>query len=405
MASPRIILYSHDAHGLGHTSRALKIATFLSQAIEKVSILLLTDLSIVGKYKLPANVDYVHLPGVVSDGDTRDRPRNLNIRFKKALRIRCKIAQSAANTFKPQLILVDRDPLRIPKESTRTLSFIRDVLPRTKIVWGLMDTLGEAKEICREWEKRRIYRMLHHLTDELWVYGDRDLFDVAANYKFPDNLRKRLFYTGYFDARHLLDSSKPKDYEQFIKNKPVVVLAVGSGADGAMLVDTFLSYLEQCGDDCPYQSLIVTGPMMSSTHKKSFMKRAAKLPDVTLHRFTKHLLQYLKLADVVVGTGGHNTLSEIFSFEKRAIIVPPGSMPLEHLTRAEIFAKRHMIQLVRPGELSAESLGQAIHSAIEPREAAISNKAKTPSMDGFAKIAERIQNFTGPQNNIMRIAS
>ena len=92
MSSLRILMYCNDSRGLGQTARTLNIATSLSRALDNCSILVLTDLSTVGRFRLAERVDYVHLPVI------ENRPHqagSLNIEHENKLRIRRKIAQSA----------------------------------------------------------------------------------------------------------------------------------------------------------------------------------------------------------------------------------------------------------------------------------------------------------------------
>ncbi len=76
-------MYTHDTMGLSHTWRMLYIASCLAGRMQDVSILLLTDLSIVGRLKFPINVDYVHLPGIVLGDNQQYCARNLNVELKK----------------------------------------------------------------------------------------------------------------------------------------------------------------------------------------------------------------------------------------------------------------------------------------------------------------------------------
>ena len=46
-------MYSHDSTGLGHTFRTLMIASHLAESLTNCSILVLTDLSIIGRFKFP----------------------------------------------------------------------------------------------------------------------------------------------------------------------------------------------------------------------------------------------------------------------------------------------------------------------------------------------------------------
>lgn len=104
-------MYSHDNFGLSYNSRNLKIASYLSNYLPHCSTLFLTDLSIIGRFKLPKNLDYVHLPGIVKQPNLPHQSRSLNIELTETLKIRRKMVQSIAKTFKPDAVLIAQDPL------------------------------------------------------------------------------------------------------------------------------------------------------------------------------------------------------------------------------------------------------------------------------------------------------
>ena len=406
VSSIRILIYSHDGLGLGHTSRALAIASHISQHIENCSILLLTDLSIVGKLRLPPNVDYVHLPGVVREADLGYRSRNLNIKAKKTLRIRCKITQSAAKTFNPQLMIIDRDPTSISMEMRRNLSFMNEVLPRTKIVWSLPDILGDPGMVVQSWHREYVYKILHHFCDEIWIYGVSEIFNQAKSYQFPATLLERTFHLGYLRARKLETTEMPKDLQRLGTEKPFVLVTAGSGMEAYPLVDAYLGFLEEMDEELPFSSIIITGPMMPSADKKAFLERAAHLKDVIFHRFNKNILQYLHRARLVVSTGGYNTLCEILTYNKNTIFIPGLVPPNEHLSRAQLFAKLGLIQFIEPDKLSADSLGEMVLSAIETDALAHDqNAGVNVPLDGLDSIISRIRLLTQqPESKTNEIA-
>ncbi|RMD98237.1 MAG: hypothetical protein D6814_07935 [Calditrichaeota bacterium] len=392
-------MYCHDARGLGHTARSLSIASYISQKIDRCTILLLTDLSIVGKFKIPSNVDYVHLPGVIYEKQDEFRPKNLNIRAKKVLRLRCKIAQSAAKTFKPQVMVIDRDPLQMPKEMKRNLGFMREVMPKTQLIWSLPDVLGDPQMITQAWEQGKAYKTLHHYTDEIWIYGAKEIFDATEQYKFPETLRKKTLFTGYFKAPALPAQQKPKDLTDLHLEKPFVVVTAGSGVRGSRLIETYMKLLSSAGDHFPFQSVVITGPMMHSRKKGELRERAASLPNVIFHRYSKHILQYIKYADLVISNGGYNTLCEILSYNKKAILIPDAEPPQEHLLRAQIFHQLGYVDLLPMNQLTVEKLGEKI-SALLPGPAALPFRKMNSEipMNGLDRIVERLNQISEKPN-------
>src|SRR5437867_2946509 len=121
---------SHDSRGLGHTSRTLAIASKLAESIQDCSILVLTDLPIIGRFKFPQNIDYVRLPGIADKSSEFPRADALNIGLESTLKLRAKIVKSVTKTFRPQLVIVERNPCQLPEVMRRALAFIRKSCPR-----------------------------------------------------------------------------------------------------------------------------------------------------------------------------------------------------------------------------------------------------------------------------------
>jgi predicted glycosyltransferase len=400
-------MYCHDRFGLGHTSRTLAIASHLAENLANCSILVLTDLSIIGRFKFPQNVDYVHLPGIVHNADQRYYAGNLNIELENTYKIRRKITQSAARTFQPDLIVVERDPFGLQNEMQRTLSFIREELPQTKVIWGLPDVIGEPEMVVREWNREGVYEALNRFCDEIWVYGAREIFDLVREYQVPAPVAGKIFYSGYLRSPSVSSRRIHKDIARMDRRKPFVLITTGSGAEGFTLIDCYLRFLECAGGAVPFQTLIVTGPMMRSREKMRLMERARKLPEVIFHRFSKHILQYVKYADLVVSNGGFNTLCEILSYRKRAIFVPGMIPPHEHLLRARIFGRLGLVRFLSPIELTPDSIGETVTTSVScnPELAPRIARADIP-LDGLEKITERIKLLCGvPHLKSYRAAS
>lgn len=68
-------------------------------------------------------------------------------------------------------------------------------------------------------------------------------------------------------------------------------------------------------------------------------------------------------ADLVVSVGGYNTLVEILSLEKRALIIPRVHI-MEQFIRATIFERLGLIRMLHPDELSPERMAEALLSAL-----------------------------------------
>ncbi|MDQ7053598.1 MAG: glycosyltransferase [candidate division KSB1 bacterium] len=289
----------------------------------------------------------------------------MNIKAKKTLRIRCKIAQSAAKTFKPQIMIIDRNPLELPREMRRVLAFVREVLPTTRIVWVLPDVLGAPENVVAGWQKEDVYKVFRHYCDEIWVFGAKKFFDVAKAYELPQDLEKRLVYTGWLKSMPQNKEPRPiRDLQNNGTDRPTVLVTAGSGVHAGPLLDTYMRFLEQWRDKISFKSVVITGPMMPSAEKRRLMERAASLPNVVFHRFSKHIREYVRHSHLVLNNGGYNSLCEILSAEKKALLAPAAVQANEHLMRASLMQKIGAVDMLSPEQLSPEMLGEYVFSAL-----------------------------------------
>lgn len=356
----RILIYCSDANGMGNTSRTLSIATRISEQVDDCAILLLTDLPIIGRYKCPQNMDYVHLPGIARGDRHEYEARNLNIALNNTLTLRHKITKSAIKTFKPDIILIQSNPSDLPHEIEHTFGFVKQRFPETRIIWGLPDILGRPAIIKEEWQQKDVYGMLDRICDEVWIHGVQHIFDATREYEFPESLAQKTTFTGYMSAPNISREKNHRDTSDIKQDNPYVLVTAGSGTEGYALVSSYLEFLENQVEPLPFSSVIITGPMMASYEKSILMDRAERLPNVTFHRFSKNILQYLKYAELVVCNGGFNLFCEISSYDKHAIFVPGETMHHEHLYRAQVLEDLGLVELISPNILSAGTLGRKV---------------------------------------------
>jgi predicted glycosyltransferase len=379
--------------GLGHTTRALAIASHLTQGNADCSVLLVTDLPIIGRFHFPPNVDYVRLPGIAQRGDSGRAATSLDV--GSALKIRRKIMQGLIKTFRPQLLVLERDPSSLAVEVQRVLAFLREEIPEAKAVWALPDVVGEPDGVIESWTRASVYSALDELCDEVWVHGDQELFDQARHYRLPGPVAAKVVYTGYLRS--------PRVRTERVRRKvpkqphcPVVLVTGGGGAAGYPLVDSFLDFLEARRGRVPFHSVIVTGPMMQSEEKGRLKARAERLPALTFHRFSRHLLEYLSCADLVVSTGGYNTHCAALSYGKRALVAPGMRPPNERLLRGRVFERLGLTRLLDPDELTSARLGDLVTASVLNGHGPAGNGgARVIPMDGLERMGARIEALVG----------
>jgi len=85
-------------------------------------------------------------------------------------------------------------------------------------------------------------------------------------------------------------------------------------------------------------------------------RRAGQRPGRRVVSFVSEPTRLLRSADHVVAMGGYNTVCEVLSFSKPALIVPRVKPRREQLIRAERLQALGLLEVLRPEELSPAAL-------------------------------------------------
>jgi len=385
-----ILMYSHDTYGLGHLRRTMAIAEHLRQ--RGVNILILTGSPLAGRYETPEGVDFVRIPGMIKKTNEEYLPLSIKINARHALNIRRNIIVATAKAFQPHLFIVDKAPMGLRREVMPTLKWLKRCMPRTRTILGLRDIMDDAASTTREWREKGVYEVLDQYYSEIWVYGDRDLYDPIAEYAIPESISRKMVFTGYI-PRHVPTSqamARTRREERLSSHDRLVVVTTGGGGDGFPLMDAYLSMLE-AGNAPAHRVIFVTGPFMPRPERENVAKRAGRLR-ARFYHFYRRMETLIGLADAVVTMGGYNTTCEILCQGKPSLVVPREVPRLEQRIRAEVLSARGLLEYLPWDNLSPETLREKLTrllDAPEPYKAAMAGFPFT----GLSVISERLACF------------
>jgi len=350
-----ILMYSHDTYGLGHIRRSMAIAAHLCR--DDVNIIILTGSPIVGRFAFPERVDFVRIPGMIKKTNEEYLPLAIKIDPARALGIRKSIIQATAESFRPDLFIVDKEPLGLKKEVLPTLEWLKHSLPESRAILGLRDIMDEAGVVRRDWESKGIYQCLDSLYDEIWVYGHQELYDPVRQYRVPPSTAAKMVFTGYIPRR----TPGPKAAAKVRRDHGVgadekfIVVTTGGGGDGCEVMHAFLRILETRPSPPPFKSLLITGPFMPKNKRREIARRARAFGIPTMP-FCARLEEVMAAADLVIGMGGYNTMCELLTQKKPSIIIPREQPRKEQLLRARAFGRQGLVEYIPWPELTPDAL-------------------------------------------------
>jgi len=175
-----------------------------------------------------------------------------------------------------------------------------------------------------------------------------------------------MYFTGYIPRKIPTDSAVKKSRkEQGLKNgERLVVVTTGGGGDGYVVMDAYLSMLENETRPLLFKNVLITGPFMPKQERKIISKRAKKLGIRTFH-FYRNMEKLLAAADIVISMGGYNTLCELLSIGTPSLIIPRETPRQEQLIRARILHRQRLIDYIPLSRCTARTMREKILALME----------------------------------------
>ncbi|MCC6920222.1 MAG: hypothetical protein IT548_13555 [Alphaproteobacteria bacterium] len=382
-------MYSHDSFGLGHLRRCRALGGALTAARPDLSVLIVSGSPIIGAFEFPTRVDFVRVPGIIKLKNGAYVPLKLPAEAVDVFHLRAEIIEQAALAFRPDLVIVDKEPLGLRGELTQTLRALKE--RGARLALGLRDVLDDAEALDQEWNRKGVAPALSELYDEIWIYGVEDVYDPLQGISLADGLREKTRYTGYL-RRELPTGGSPM--RASLPDRPFVLVTTGGGGDGDGLIDWALTAYERFGAELP-PALFVLGPFMEPAAQETFLGRAAGLPAVTATVFDAEMERIVDRAAGVVAMGGYNTFCEILSFDKPAVIVPREKPRREQWIRAKRAQDMGLVWMLEdPAEHGRARDPAAMASAIrglatQPKPSAHLAPGMMAGLDEVVRLSQR----------------
>jgi len=380
----RILIYSHDSFGLGHLRRCRSIAHSLVSRFKGVSVLILSGSPIIGSFDFKARVDFVRIPGIIKLKDGEYTSLGLHIDLEQTLSMRESIIYHTAESFKPDIFIVDKEPTGLQGEVVSTLKMLCD--RGTINVLGLRDVMDEPSSLKAEWKRKDVLPVLEALYHEIWIYGLKQMNNPVESIGLSKAVKNKITYTGYLDRELPGDANwvPPVDLDA-----PYILVTVGGGGDGVEIVDWVIAAYEN-DPGITHRAIVVTGPFMQPAQQQEFQERCEKLDKVDIISFDSHIELLMERSRAIVAMGGYNTFCEILSLDKPALIVPRSVPRQEQLIRASRAVELGLASMLDPdGERDPAVMATALRKL--PNQKPPSAHHVAGLLNGQERIAELIR--------------
>ncbi|HEY5817648.1 MAG TPA: glycosyltransferase family protein [Mesorhizobium sp.] len=336
----RILMYSHDTFGLGHLRRCRTIAHSLVEDFRGLNILIISGATIAGAFDYRARVDFVKIPSVIKLRNGEYTSLEKHIDLQDTLKMRQSIIRSTAETFRPDIFIVDKEPLGLRGEIEDTLSYLKT--RGTTLVLGLREVMDAPHLLDAEWKRSDVMRKIGLFYDTIWAYGPPEFYDPLTGLEVPAAVRAKMKFVGFLQRSVSADEQpghRPEgDY---------MLVTTGGGGDGAELIHNVIHAYQQ-DPTLTHKALVVLGPYMPAKKRRKLIRKSASIPHIKMIEFDNRMEELVAGAKAVVAMGGYNTYCEILSFDKPALIVPRVQPREEQLIRARRAAELGLVEMLLP---------------------------------------------------------
>lgn len=382
--SPRVLAYCHDGVGVGHLRRTLNICEYVGESYERASFLVVTGSPYISLFGHGPNIDFLKLPALKKVDNETYHSKYLALSSSKVLRFRESLLLETMRHFDPDVFIVDKAPVGVCGELIRTLRWLRQYRPGTKIIFGMRDIEDDAAATIHQWSKLGAFQVFEECYDEVWVYGMRDVYDVAREYRLSPATQAKTKFMGYLTRR-------PCEHEVSASDGvPHVLVTVGGGTDGALLLDTYLAEAARQMAATGAYSVVVAGPDLPDADARRLREVARRVPSTEWIDFEPCMICRIRQADVIVSMGGYNTLCEVALHRKPALVIPRTTPRLEQAIRAKLWAQRGVVEVVSQTGLTPAMLAKQVTAMLENGP-----KVTAPELDlnGLDRVRERFDSF------------
>jgi predicted glycosyltransferase len=153
------------------------------------------------------------------------------------------------------------------------------------------------------------------------------------------------------------------------------------------MIETYLEGLSNLPRNVALKSTIVFGPQMSADKRSALVSSFGYLTDVEFREFEPDLTALYAEADLVVSMAGYNTVCELMSFGRNAILVPRAQPVKEQLIRARLLAAAGLFEIVEPNELAPETLMTKVLASLKHAP----DRPVRVDLQGLPRIRERMR--------------
>lgn len=346
----KILIYSHNAIGLGHTFRVLAIVNGIKRWRSDIEFLVVSGTS-VPHVLLSHGIEVIKLPSVKKITDAPDgclAPRYLHeTRIEDVLEYRKHILLGAFAFFRPDVLMIEHYLTGLSGEILPLLekkSACRGRMDEFLLVHLCRGILGQAQRDVRNVSSFPLADSIS-LYDLIYVFEERNVIDLNAEYFGNDPLiERKIRYAGKITEKNREEISQPMEIVRRFRlsEKPIILLHLSRHGDIEALSKRFMESFSRLGITGQFQVVMVLDPYLKNDVQKRFRKCPA-FKEVRFLPFFYPLIDLIHASELVVCRAGYNTVNELLLTDTRAIVIPERHASGEQERRVTLLPRDNIV--------------------------------------------------------------
>jgi predicted glycosyltransferase len=363
----RLMFYCQHILGIGHLIRSMEIVKGLTPDFE---ICFINGGEVIQDFPIPPHVTMVNLPAIKTDSEFRELyvPEGFET-AESLMEIRKQQMLDEVERFRPDILMVELFPFGRRRFSTELIPVIEAAKAiNTKVVCSLRDIVVTKQDRTRHEEK--ICQLMNQYFDLLLVHGDPQFMPLETSFSRIQDLHCPVYYTGYVTQQLPvadLQSVEPDlEDQQVHDSQPSIVVSVGGGRFGHELLDCVSLTSAILEVQIPHHIHMFTGPFSPDPVFERMQAMANQRKNLTVKRYTPHLIDYMRHADLSISMAGYNTTMNVLVTGVRSMLLPfTGNDDQEQRMRCERLQELGIVSVIEPANLTPEYFAQQIITCLQ----------------------------------------
>lgn len=363
----KILFYCQYLAGMGHLVRSTEIIRSLVQDFE---VCFVNGGQVVPGFELPSAMDVIHLPAVWEDGNEL-KPVDSSQSIEAVKENRTTKLLKIFEQFEPDCLIIECFPFSKHKLIYELVPLIEQAQASehpVKIVCSLRDLIMTQPMSDRARSKRqeKVCKLINQYFDLVLFHSDPQVQRLEECFARVGDLNCEVYYTGYV-AQSPPEEIAPTgdDLACLSHTGPMIVASVGGGRHGYGLLSALVAASSSLEKTLPHKIYAFTGPFMAEAEFLQLQTMAAS-SNITIRRFTPHLIDYMSKAELSISLAGYNTTMNILRTGVRSLVFPFSSehQSGEQTLRSEKLEQMGVVNILRPEELAPDRLAEKIMTCL-----------------------------------------